>query len=319
MAVAVTNDDYKKCIMDAPIAAATKRSYVSQLNMWLKYHDNLAEIIGDPDKYADMVARDKPLATRNAMFKVIIALLKHCGAKDSNPALYHKWYNGFFRETNANVKEEWNQYKQAPKTLEGAMTWRQIIDAYNEVSRSKPYSLDHLTLAMYVIIPPRRQRDYWKLAIVRGDADWEAARGGDGGISGYIDLRVSPGVLIVSTFKTQKTYNEWRKVLPAPLDNIVRRYLAKRDGHTGTHSEKGRLRYLFEKKSGEPYPSHDSFTVVNNSVLKRVLGESGASVNVIRHAASTWVFYNSKMTPLEKKNWALDMGHSVDMQGHYVM
>jgi hypothetical protein len=59
--------------------------------------------------------------------------------------------------------------------------------------------------------------------------------------------------------------------------------------------------------------------VCNNRVLKRVLGRKEASVNVVRHAASTYVYYHPTMTPLEKKKYALDMGHSMETQSHYVV
>lgn len=304
----ITNAGLFDGIKQAPIEETTKESYMKQLKMLQKYNPDLGTLLMNPDKYGPLISEGERESTKAALFKVIIALLKHSGLKETNQELYYKWYKDYFNESNAVIKQKWAEYKQAPKTLEGAMTWQEIIDKYNAVSREKSYSLDHVSLGMYTIIPPRRQRDYWKLLLIHNQNE-KVILETDKSISGYLDLTVSPALLVVMTYKTKKNYDEWRKVLPPPLDKIIRRHLQTRPG----------AKYLFEKLNGDPFPTHHSFTVKNNNVLKRVLDNKDASVNVLRHAASTWVYYNNKMTPLQKEQYARDMGHSVNTQSHYVM
>ena len=161
------NQEFKSAIQNAALEKTTKDTYINHLNMWLKFHPSLADIINQPETFVPLIDNGGlSESSKAAMHKAIIALLKHSGHKESHPDVYSKWYNDYFQKSNAAMKQKWNDFVQAPKTLEGAMTWRQIIDKYNETSRNKPYSLEHLTIAMYTIIPPRRQRDYWKTALI---------------------------------------------------------------------------------------------------------------------------------------------------------
>lgn len=304
----MTNNELFAFINNAEsLQETTKKSYIGLLNMLRKHNDNLWELINDPDKYGPIVVQSTCISTQTALFRVIIALLKHSGIKESNVDLYIKWYKDFFEQSNSVVKQKWEEFKQSPKTVEGAMTWQQIIDKYNETARNKWCSLDHVTIGMYTIIPPRRQRDYWKMALIRNEHERKTHLA-DPTISGYIDFTLSPTTMTVLTYKTQRSYDTWKKLLPAPLERIIKKHLATRP----------KAKYLFEKMNGDPYPNSGSFTFRNNSILKRVLDNKHASVNVLRHAASTWVFYNNNMTPLEKKNFADDMAHSFETQSHYV-
>lgn len=309
MTINICNKRFHDIIKTSNLEKTTQDTYIKQLNMWLRYSPCLSDIINNPDTYVEALGKSGiEESSKWAMLKAIIALLKHSGLKDSHPSVYNKWYHDHFDKSNTAVKEKWQEFTPSQKTLESAMTWKDIIAKYNKISREKPYSLEHLTLALYTIIPPRRQRDYYRLAVIREKDKMDEVKRSPG-VSGYLDLTISPAVLVVLTYKTKKLYKEWKKELPLPLDKIVRKYLERRP----------KAKYLFEKLDGEPYPSHDSFTVCNNRILKRVLENENASVNVLRHAASTYVYYNTSMSPLEKQQYAFDMGHSVITQSHYVV
>lgn len=308
--VDITNEEYKTFIMNAQIENTTKESYIKHLNMWIKVHPKISDIINCPQTYVPMLDKRKLSdSSKAAMHKAIIALLKHSGIKVSHPEIYHKWYKDYFDESNSAMKKKWEDFVQSPQTLEGAMTWQQIIDKYNIISRTSPNSLEHLTLAMYTIIPPRRQMDYWKTGIIRNEEERQLITN-DKTISGYVDLTISPACLTVLSYKTKKKYDIWKKELPPPLERIIRKHI---------QIIRPNAKYLFERLDGDPYLSHEAFTNRNNRILKKILGNEKASVNVLRHAASTYVFYNTKMTPLEKSRYARDMGHSIETQSHYVV
>jgi hypothetical protein len=153
-------------------------------------------------------------------------------------------------------------------------------------------TIEHVTLALYTMIPPRRQQDYWKLWIGPNPPT---------GTTGTIDLVKK--TIEVTDFKTVDKYQTFRKELPPTLIDTITKL--RPEG------------WLFSKKDGLPYTSLSSFSDANNNVIKRALGNPNASVNTLRHAAASFVATDQYMLRGEKKQFATDMGHSLAMQGLY--
>lgn len=304
-----TNDKYKQYIMDSGLAAATKKNYTHQIDILCKRLGSgvsLCDILGDADKYIPRITELYPVdSTRTAVFNVLLSVIKHSNIKKTYPEVFKKWYDDGFKVLKGEQNARFKQFIPSDRTVAAAMSWKDIIARYNHLARTAPYSLEHVTLAMYTLIPPRRHQDYWRMMVVKGAEDKARVEGGSD-MSGYIDLTVSPAVMKVMAYKTKDLYGEYVKELPKVLEVIIRRYMKSRVGQT----------YLFQKNEREPFGNKNQFAVSNNKVLKRALDSKTASVNVIRHAACTYI-YGAKMDPVEKQQYARDMGHSYDMQAHY--
>lgn len=305
-----TNDKYKQCIMDSDLAAATKKNYTHQIDILCKKLGSgvsMCDILMDADKYVPMIREIYPVdSTRTAVFTVLLSVIKHSNIKNTYPEVFRKWYDDGFKVLKGEQNARFKQFIPSERTVAAAMPWKDIIARYNHLARTAPYSLEHVTLAMYTLIPPRRHQDYWRMMVVRNAENKARVMGGVAGISGYIDLTVSPVVMKVISYKTKDLYGDYVKTLPKVLEVIIKRYMKTREGQM----------YLFQKNERQVFENKNQFAVSNNKVLKTALNNKLASVNVIRHAACTYV-YGAKMDPVDKQQYARDMGHSYDMQSHY--
>ena len=283
------------------IKETTKAAYIADISTIKKYMDGIPmnEIISNPDTSYNKIinaahdnrkSKNKPaLSTQRTLLKTILACMKHTGYKEKNKDVFNKWYK-FFMKLTGDLEDHQDNNVQS----DSSMKWSEIIAKLTD-----EHTLDNVALALYTLIPPRRQQDYWKLRIgseyIEGD-------------TGVLDMENK--VIKVMVFKTNTKYNTWEKIIPDRLYNILKGHLDDR----GVKSP-----YLFcQVKSGKPYLSLWSFTNANNKVIKRVLGNPLASVNTIRHAGATAINMNTQLTRREKKDYAYDMGHSFNMQAMYV-
>lgn len=341
------DDFYLDIIRNAPLKPNTIKSYLNNLNTILRHVNSGIEIkdnenntekgaernttldmvLRQPDRFYSVIVnratavRNKRLnqrggawlkkgpsdakATIRSQVKTLIALLKYSGIKKSEPKVYDEWYKYFDQLNKVIAEREDNNLPTAATD----MMWEEIL------ARRSLYavgSMEHVTLGMYTFIPPRRQTDYYKLARSRAVFDAEGADE----CTGWLDLNARR--MRVTQFKTKDIYKDYECDLPAGLVESIKVYLAARDARS---KKKGQLRqrFLFTKLNGEPYPGISSFTDANNTVLKRALDNPDACVNTIRHAAASYVATSVTMLRGEKKQWATAMGHSLAMQGHYVI
>jgi hypothetical protein len=304
-----TNDQYKQVINNSMLADATKKNYTHQIDILTKKLGgvSLCEVINNADKFVPAIKDAYPVdSTRTAVFNVLLSVIKHSNIKQTYPEIFRKWYDDHFKELKGAQNAKFKAFIQSDRTVAAAMPWKDIIARYNELARTVPYSLEHLTLAMYTLIPPRRHQDYWRMVLVRADEDMKRVEG-DKTVSGYVDLRRKPAMMTVLNYKTKGLYDTFKKELPKVLEVIIRKHLKGREGQQV---------YLFQKDVHRPFANKNQFATSNNNVLKRALDNPKASVNVIRHAACTYI-YEAKLEPAVKQQYALDMGHSLDMQSHY--
>jgi hypothetical protein len=239
----MTFDDaaLKSCISDSnAIKDTTKRAYLADLNTISKYVGkvSLMVVLENPDKYVPIITamayenrkviRKDAIGTTRTLFKTILAVLK---------ILFSKWYKYFIA-----ISKKVSDASDNNVQTESSMTWEDVTSAYNHVKTTGYASLQHITLALYTLIPPRRQNDYWKLALSTTPIV---------GSTGYIDLSCPEPFICVSVYKTAAKYDEWRKTLPTELIDILRDHVANKPRD-----------FLFCKQDGKPYASLYSFTLL---------------------------------------------------------
>jgi hypothetical protein len=343
----MNDEEYFTAIKSAPLKPLSVRSYLNNLKTVLRHVNagagageknrvTLDMVLRDADRFFPVIVRettavhDKRLAARmrgggwkkqalpdaqgtiRSQVKTLLAVLKYSGIKEAEPGVYGAWFKYFARLNEAMAVREDNNLP----TLATDMTWEEIV---GRRAGLKPGTLEHVTLGLYTCIPPRRQTDYFRMARTRAIYD-----GDPEGCTGWLDIGAGAGAgagagtMRVTQYKTADQYSDFECELPPELLNSIRLYLAQRDARARA---KGlpRQRFLLTKLNGDPYPGVSSFTDANNNVLKRVLDNPHASVNTIRHAAASYVATSTTMLRGEKKRWAVAMGHSLVMQGHYVI
>ena len=312
-------DVYETIRTTDAIRDTTRRAYLADLNTIAKYCGcgtsgsigsssssgscDIAQVVLHPETWYPVISkcafeqrkvkRKSATGTRRTLVKTVLAVLKHTGLKKSDPDLFNRWHAIFQKLT-----QEVDDLGDVNTQSESSMTWAAVLRC---AESCEPGTLEHVTMALYTLIPPRRQHDYWKLR-VRGEA-----REGD-----TATLDVATKTLRVHIFKTGDKYGEFQKVLPDALLDAVRLYVERRVNR-GVASD-----YLFCKQDGAPYASLFSFTSANNATIKRLCKNPEVSVNTLRHAAASHVHGNNSMLRKDKKQYAYDMGHSFHMQSMYV-
>ena len=338
--VIVTNDEYMDAIRACGLKPSTIKSYLNNLNTIIRHVNvgvgmgsagagavTLDTVLRNADKYYPVIVREATAlrnkriqqhgggwlkkgpadaqSTIRSQVKTLIALMKYCGIKENEPQVYGAWYK-YFDQLNKVMAEREDNNLPTDAT---DMMWEEIV-ARRDLFKSG--SVEHVTLGLYTYIPPRRQTDYFRLARSKAIYDCKPDEN-----TGWLDTDV--GRLKVTQFKTRDIYSDFECDIPAPLLASIKLFLKDRDARGKAKGQQRKQQFLFTKLNGEPYPSVSSFTDANNNVLKRTLGNEHACVNTIRHAAASHVATSTTMLRGEKKRWALAMGHSLAMQGHYVI
>jgi len=288
-------------ISNAPIRDTTKKAYMADLNTICKYTgETLYNVLMNPTIWIPVIYKEAfeqrrvkhkdASATKRTLIKSVLALLKHSGLKLKHNDVFCVWYKHFM-EVSSTVQTNQDNNVQTVASI----SWASVKNKYKE---AKPGTIERVTLALYTLIPPRRQQDYWKLR-VRGDLI--------PGDTGQIDFEKK--TITVYVFKTKDKYDTWTKELPDELLKEINDFTSN-----GTFNSE----YIFSKRGGKSYGTLYSFTSANNKVIKASLNNQHASVNSIRHAAATFVNVDKHMLRKDKKQYAYDMGHSFSMQGMYV-
>lgn len=317
--MATTDAQLIAVLANAPLKSTTLKPYLANLNTIIRHCKNasLLQVIHDARTFFPMLesgvnavhmakaskaSPDKtvhgPEGTVRTLIKTLLALMKYAGIKEMQPTYYMAWYSYFIDMSRILNKRADNNVPISATE----MTWKDIT---SRLTSLEPGTLEHVTLALYTVIPPRRQQDYWKMLLK------PPLSSSNDDMTGYFDFSLPEPTMTVNAYKTSDKYDTYVTNIPPELVHTIQKYVA---------SQKMYSPYLFSKRnSGAAYSTLSSFTDANNKVIKRVLNNSFVSVNSIRHAAATYVATDPHMTRGTKKWWARAMGHSLAMQGQYVI
>jgi hypothetical protein len=143
---------------------------------------------------------------------------------------------------------------------------------------------EYLVAMLYTSIPPRRLLDYSAMK----------AKNWDPVTDNYVDLKKK--VLVFNNYKTAKTYSRQEVAIPPALLKVLKRWME-------VHKDD----WLLTDSRGAP-----SSQVKLNSLIQKVFGRKGLSVNILRHS-----FISSQVHPNLKslsvlKEIASEMGHSME-------
>lgn len=295
---------YKQIILNSNLGEDTKKQYISCIERFLKEHPNISftDVLCHPNKHIASLIQNKTTPIIICFIKSCLSLFRHSDLKETHCDIHKEWRQ-LFAPYSEKEKEKWESNIPSDRTMACNVTWSEIVSSYNETAKNSPYSLEHVTIALYTLIPPRRQTDYWKVLIIRNEDD---RKKNNDDITGYLDMTTHPAQLSIVKYKTKKYYDIWKKTLPNIFDKILRKFIGNRT-------------YLFQNRDGTPYKTHRAFAEINNRVLKKVTKNEKMSVNIIRHAAATFVHKHQTMPLKDKRQYALDMGHTYLTQSHYTI
>jgi hypothetical protein len=317
----LTDQEFYDVIKDTPhIKESTKHPYKYVMNNIKRYaggNTSLNDIFMDADKYYVLIRNEAfekrqlynnerspygPLTTFQTILKTVVSVIKYSGMKATHPYVHSRWFHYV-----GVVGRELDGLKDLNMAIQ-YMEWGDVLARLKWLSEKSYGSIEHVTLAMYTLIPPRRNYDYWKLAT---DPQYD----GDG-CTGVLDLNTEPATITIKASKQppDERCDVYNAELPDELVNIIRTYLGKKAAKKTTKY----TGLLFSKINGQPYGVPTAFADSNNRVIKRVLCNPTASVNILRGSFATHVNRSPDLSREQRKAIADAMAHSLASQKTYV-
>ena len=288
---------YFQALAAADVSKSSKRQYVRNLQTLCRDTKfSLEEIVMSPKKvYMYLLKQYQNAQTRRNFIAAVRSLFKHVPDLECEYATAAKrWGDLQAREGDA-VSERILKGEPSDRERHNWVRWSDVVAKERELAATEYGSIEHLLLAMYVLIEPGRQ-DYNAVALLSREPS-DPAKGN------YIIMPTS--TLVLNVYKTAKVYNQYRRELPSELMNII---------HTSLRRQP--RQFLFVQEDGTPYLRRNSYTKFSNRTLERIFDKK-FTVSMLRHCYISEGIDFNKSTPGEIFTAAKHMHHSVAQQQLY--
>jgi integrase len=298
-----------KSIMESRgVAETTATEYVNQLKQlngglsysnlgFLKKRDVVMAKLGE---YAE--------STKKSMLGAIVSILSILKDKPTYKSIYNFYYERMMEASKAS-REQDTAVKSETQTANW-ITWPEVEGRLKELeeevlkfAKSKMITtaqwntlLSFVVLALYTLVPPRRNQDYQDLYVVKKGADKLEKD------KNYYDLATKK--FIFNKYKTSKAHGAQTVDAPLPLQDILALYMK-------LHPNKDKAeKKLLVNADGSALSSVNSITRILNKIFGKQIGSS-----MLRH-----IYLSSKYgdTVKEMKEDAEAMGHTTAQQREYV-
>lgn len=272
----------------------------------LKNWNFLKDVENIKNKISDL----KENTQRNRIIAICAVLNLYKNDVKPLKALYPKYYE-ILMELNQKLKKEENKNIKTEKQEKNWLEWQEVEKVFNDlkdkVNKFKnnknitetQYNtlLAYVVLSLYVLLPPRRNKDYLLMLIVKGEVPDDYA---------YNYFNLENNKMIFNNFKVVKTEGQQEIEIPQELREIINLYLKIR----GVKINKKMQTPLLVDYKGEALKYDNSITYILNRIFKKKIGSS-----MLRH-----IYLSSKYgeTLKEMKDDSKMMAHSVSMQKDYI-
>jgi integrase len=298
-----------KSIMESRgVAETTATEYVNQLKQlngglsysnlgFLKKRDVVMAKLGE---YAD--------STKKSMLGAIVSILSILKDKPTYKSIYNFYYERMMEASKA-AREQDTAVKSETQ-MANWITWPEVESRLKELeeevlkfAKSKMITtaqwntlLSFVVLALYTLVPPRRNQDYQDLYVVKKGADKLEKD------KNYYDLATKK--FIFNKYKTSKAHGAQEVEAPEALQNILALYMKLHPNKDKTEKK------LLVNADGSALSSVNSITRILNKIFGKQIGSS-----MLRH-----IYLSSKYgdTVKEMKEDAEAMGHTTAQQREYV-
>jgi hypothetical protein len=242
-----------------------------------KTEQTIRELISNPTKYKDTILELYPRSLNTQALLMNLPMVLIKHEDERAAGLTEQTISGLRKNS-----DEWlKKRNQTNEKAQESKTYVPFDKLKEQASKNLKTKADHLVFALYFQQPPVRN-DYVNMQVVNAFKDAV-----DPDVNYYVKARKA---FIFKNYKTKNRYGEVR--IPASAE---------------TH--KAVLKYVKQTKSNILLPGEDV-----SKILKNMTGET---INGVRHSfISTWLKEQPR-TPIEKKDMAKQMLHSVSLQGEY--
>jgi hypothetical protein len=265
--------------------------------------------LNDIDAIKDKIKDYSPNSQRN----FIIAISTSLNTGDKKPKIYESYFN-LLKEMNTKLKSEesknvktdkqllnWIEYNDMQKKL---LVLKDKVDDFKNEKGISPSQYDillqYLVLSLYMMIPPRRNKDFLEMDIINNPEDMEDNQN-------YLLLSPKGYKFIFGNYKTSKKMGKQTVDIPDDLKKVIDTYLKIR----GIKKTEKDLYTPFLVTYGDQAFLNNGIT----KVLNKAFDGKKVSSSMIRHA-----YLSDKYGDIqnEMKKDAEALGHSTNVQKDYI-
>jgi hypothetical protein len=254
------------------------------------------KFLSNPKKILDKIAKYKITTQRNIII-AIVSVLKNLGND-----LYKLYYDHMIA-LNKKIEEETKLNKKSETQNDNWITWDVVESKFNELKLLNKYPksigeeqynnlLDTIILGLYVLSPPRRNKDYLHMKFSKDGKDLDDK---------YNWLNMKNKQFIFNNYKTEKTYGQQIIDVPNDLFVLLKKFIKynKNDNN-----------FILSKFNGDRLASDNSITRRLNNIFDKNISSS-----MLRHI---YLSYKYKDIKEAMKEDAEKMAHSVSQQDEYI-
>lgn len=307
-----SNADYEKSIKNSPfIDASTKETHrirLSSVMKWLALK-SIDKLMMNSEQYISQLdeiqsarsGKECTDHTKKGYITTILAYLKYSGLKDENKDIFRGWFRQYM-VYHKRIKEREDNNEPTERQKSTQISWDDVKAKRDAL---KDGTVEKALIGLYTHVPPRRQKDYYRLKVYVSATDVPKLD------HNHVHLahKEYGGYMYIKDYKTSKFMGTFfNKNLPEALVTSLQSYMKTRPDASNDS-------FLFEGKRS-PYEKVNAYTQWSNGVFGRVLG-AGVTVNTLRHSFLNCVSKEKGMKAGQREIYARQMGHSVKVHMRY--
>ena len=290
------------------LADSTIKFYVRNIEKLAKTPLTNLTFLNNKDSVIEQLANLKPNTQRNYLISIVSIL-------STDPKKYRKlldWYSEMMDLMNKELKTEEAKNIRSERQKANWITYEELIETYNKykklvstfanteyISENKyDFLLKYVILSLYVLIPPRRNKDYQNACIIKNEKISEDT---------INIINMTDKELIFNDFKTKKSEGIQTQNIPEDLYDVLEIYT--RHHPLIEDMKKYDVPFLVDYE-GIPLTNINAITVILNRIFQKNIGST-----MLRHMYLTHKYGD---VVKEQKEDAKKMAHSVDMQKDYI-
>ena len=267
------------------------------------------DFLSNKDQVNEKLEKFKDTTKRNYLISIVSILSLYPEHKE-----LHDVYHNLMMQKKSEILEKESTGERSETQEENWIDWNSVKaehktlgDKVNIFYKKKTISPEdflvltaYTILSLYVLIPPRRNKDYCLMRVVNNftpelDTNFN-----------YFDVAKSK--FIFNNYKTSKKYGRYDLAVPATLLRVINKYQKHR--MTKFPVDDNDNKHLLIKPDGSSIEKSNDITKVLNKVFGKQIGSS-----MLRH-----IFLTDKYSTIFKtaKIDAETMGHSTSEQKRYI-
>lgn len=286
------------------------------------------ELLTHPDIHGPSIVNDGGLELnmKKSSLTTVLAYLKY--SLSSRDDLASAWAV-YYKRVNDDVRELELSNEGTLRQQRNMIEWNDVLKVRERLAKDAYNSDDHLILAMYTYLAPRRQADYACMRVYLQPTDvptvWTSrSEKKPAAAHNHIHLGSakyeSPYIYICDSKSSKFMDPYFSKEIPTELIKLIRLRVSSRRISPSTSPPPASYPvYMFVTEMTTPFCNVNSFTKFCNRALKRIFDNEEMSLNVLRHSFATYASQLPNLTMRQRTAIATSMGHSVTKSLEYVL